>query len=60
MPLYLVRKTETYHVLIEAPTADEAEDEAEDMPEDAWEQSDGPSFEAEPVPPSQHTDAKRA
>ena len=47
MPNYLVRKTETYHYLLEANSEDDAREQAEALPEYDWEQSDGPVFEVE-------------
>jgi hypothetical protein len=47
MPYYLVRKTETYHYLLEADSKEDAEQQAEDLPEHDWDQSDGPLIEVE-------------
>lgn len=49
MPSYLVRKTETYHLLVDAASAEEAENRAAEEPNYEWEQSDGPTFEVEIV-----------
>ncbi len=49
MPTFLVRKTEAHYLLIDAPTAWDAEDQAAAMPDSEWEQSDGPLREAELV-----------
>ncbi len=49
MPQYLVRKTESSHLLIEADSADDAEEQAAEVPDHDWDQSDGPTFEAELV-----------
>ncbi len=49
MPQYLVRKTESHHLLVDADSADDAEERAADVPDHDWEQSDGPTFEAEPA-----------
>lgn len=49
MPQYLVRKTESHHLLIEADSADDAEEQAAEIPDHDWEQSDGPTLEAEPA-----------
>ncbi len=49
MPQYLVRKTESYHLLVEADSAYDAEERAAEVPDHDWEQSDGPTLEAEPV-----------
>ena len=47
MPNYLIRKTETYHYLLEADSEDDALEQAEALPESAWEQSDDPMLEVE-------------
>ena len=49
MPQYLVRKTESYHLLMEADSEGDAAERAAEVPEHDWEQSDGPAFETEPV-----------
>lgn len=49
MPQYLVRKIESYHLLVEADSADDAAERAAEVPDHDWEQSDGPTLEAEPV-----------
>ncbi len=49
MPEYLVHKTESHHLLIEADSADAAEEQAAEIPDHDWESSFSPTFEAEPV-----------
>lgn len=47
MPNYIVRKTESYYLMVEADSEEAALEQAEETPEYDWEQSDGPEYEVE-------------
>ena len=49
MPKYLLRKTESYHLLVEADSKEQAREQGEETPDHDWEQSDGPDIEVEEV-----------